>query len=157
MHCAQLAAASSVDSCAGRVLAPRRGDDGACSAAQRVVELARIEAAAVDRDRLDLEPECMDEIGNPRPTGILDRDPVARPELGLKAALDRVERATCDRDVAPDLVRKKVRLRQRLELGQLGRDAVELVRRVDATENLGEGRQKPRIGIAASQIVNAGR
>ena len=42
----------------------------------------------------------MHEVGDSRPAGVLDDDPVSWPELGLQCTLDRIERTAGDRDVA---------------------------------------------------------
>ena len=54
----------------------------------------------------------MDEVGDPRPARVFDDDAVARPQLGLEHALDPVERAADDRDVAVDAVGGEVGLRE---------------------------------------------
>ena len=80
----------------------------------------------------------MHEVGDPRPAGVFDDDAIAEPELGLQRALDRIERAAGDRDVAADSVGSELGLGNRGKLGQHRRTAVQLVRRVDAGERLGE-------------------
>src|SRR5262249_38970259 len=101
------------------------------------------ETALVDGDRLDDEPESMDQVADARPARILDDDPVADPELRLERALDRVERPSGDGDVAADAVGRELGLGQSSECGELRRDAVEPVGRVDAGERLRQRRKEP--------------
>jgi hypothetical protein len=95
------------------------------------------------------------EVGDPGPARVFEDDAVARPELGLERALDRIERAARDRDVAADPVAREVRLGARGERRQLGVDAVQPVRRVDARERTGERGEKAWIRIAARQVPHA--
>ena len=111
-HRAQRAPASGIDRGAGGILASRGRDDGPRPAAQRAVEPVGIEPAPVDGDGLDRQPEGMHQVGDPRPARVLDDDPVAGPELGLQRALDRVERAAGDRDVAARSRRRRTRPRR---------------------------------------------
>jgi hypothetical protein len=97
------------------------------------------------------------EVADPRPARVLDDDAVARPQLSLERALDRVEGAAGDRHVAVEAVGGELGRGERLELGQLRGDAVQPVRRVDPRERAGEPRKERRIGIAAREVADARR
>src|SRR5581483_2738240 len=91
-------------------------------AAERVVERLGIEAAAVDPDGRDRQPEGVQEVGDPRPARVLDDYAVAGAKLRLQGALDRVERTARDGDVAVDPVAGEIRLGRGDELRQLRLD-----------------------------------
>ena len=98
----------------------------------------------------------MDEVGDARPTRVLDDDAIARPELGLKHPLDPVERAAGDRDVAGDAVGGEVGLRELDEPRQLHRTAVELVLGLQPGQRRRERREERRVGVAAGEVARAG-
>ena len=52
----------------------------------------------------------MDEIGDPRPAGVLDDDAITGQHVGLQEPFDTVERAADDRYVALHAVRGEVGL-----------------------------------------------
>jgi hypothetical protein len=112
---------------------------------------------AVDGDRLDLEAERADEVADPRPARILERDPVAHAELGLEGPLDGVQRAAGDRHVAADPVGREPRLGDRHELGELRRRTVEPVLGIKLPEHAGDRRQEAGVGVAACQVAHPRR
>jgi hypothetical protein len=71
----------------------------------------------------------------------------------LEDALDPVERAGHDRELALDPVGREVRLRQLDQPRQLRRAAVELVARVDPRESRLERREERRVGVAAREVA----
>src|SRR5581483_12073976 len=104
-----------------------------------------IEAAAVDPDGRDRQPEGVQEVGDPRPARVLDDYAVAGAKLRLQGALDRVERTARDGDVAVDPVAGEIRLGRGDELRQLRLDAGEPVRGLVARQRVRERRQQPRV------------
>jgi hypothetical protein len=149
-------AARAVDRGAGGVLPAGRQDGGPRTPAQRGVEQLGIGSAPVDRDGLDRESEGVDEVGDARPAGVLDDDPVTRPQRGLQRALDRVERAAGDRDIAGYPVPGELGGCQRGEVGQIRGAAVQLVLGPGAGQRLGKRGQQPRIRVPARQVADPG-
>ena len=63
------------------------------AARQSAVELIRIEALVVDRDRYRSKVQCLQQVEQSREGGILDPDPIAGPEVRLQDAFESVEGA----------------------------------------------------------------
>ena len=63
------------------------------AARQSAVELIRIEALVVDRDRYRPEVQCLQQVEQSREGGILNPHPIAGPEVRLQAAFESVEGA----------------------------------------------------------------
>jgi hypothetical protein len=103
-HRAKFPHASFVERRAGRILSAWRHDERSRAGAKRAVEILGARPRIVDPDRLGDETERRHEIEDAGEPGILDRDVVAGSEMRLEDALDPVEAARDDRDVARDAV-----------------------------------------------------
>ena len=114
-HRAQLARALGVERRARRVLPARRDDRGDARRARgaraaRPASIPRSSTATGSSDR----PRRAQQVVQRRVAGVLDRDAVARAQVRLQHALDRVERAADDAQLlARDAVRAQLLARER--------------------------------------------
>ncbi len=118
-HRAQLPRAVGVERGSGGVLTARCDDDGDGAARQRGAQIGGEHPAIVERDRLEREAAGPQQVIQRRIAGVLDGDAIARAQVGLQDALDRVHRAAGDTQVlAGDAVRGQLLARELDQLRQ---------------------------------------
>jgi hypothetical protein len=122
-----------------------------------VLERIRVEADFVEGHWLGLEREGVHEVGDARPRRILDYDAVARMEPALEGALDAIQRAAGDRDLAGDSVLGEIGPRELDQALELRRLAVQPVAGVEAPEGGVERREQRRVRVPAREVARVRR
>ena len=97
-HQAQRAGPGGGDGGAGRVVGAGGDHDRAGTGAERRRQPRRRRALVVHRHRDRHQTQGGDQVQQVGPARILDRDPVARPQVRAEQALDRVQRTAGDAD-----------------------------------------------------------
>ena len=150
---AELASAPSNERGAGRVLRSRRDERGADAVTEHARELVRNGPFIVDPDRHRDETERRYEIEHAGEARVLDRDPIARPEMRRSTRSMPSSPPETIASELVDAVRAKLTERFCGEGGQLKAFAVE-ARRCAPIETR-QRRQQARIGIPVRQVPQA--